>query len=35
MELLLPLVGIAFPKTPSYQMKGDLDYADGKISGAC
>jgi AsmA family protein len=31
MELLLPLVGIAFPKTPSYQMKGDLDYADRKI----
>ena len=31
MELLLPLVGIAFPKTPSYQIKGDLDYADGKI----
>jgi uncharacterized protein involved in outer membrane biogenesis len=31
MELLLPLIGIAFPKTPSYQIKGDLDYADGKI----
>ena len=31
MELLLPLIGIAFPKTPSYRIKGDLDYADGKI----
>jgi uncharacterized protein involved in outer membrane biogenesis len=31
MELLLPLIGIAFPKTPSYQIRGDLDYADGKI----
>ena len=31
MELLLPLIGIAFPKTPSYQIKGDLDYADGRI----
>jgi hypothetical protein len=31
MELLLPLTGIALPKTPSYQTKGDLDYADGKI----
>lgn len=31
MQLLLPLIGIAFPKTPSYQIKGDLDYADGKI----
>ena len=31
MELLLSLIGIAFPKTPSYQIKGDLDYADGKI----
>ena len=31
MELLLPLIGIALPKTPSYQIKGDLDYADGRI----
>jgi AsmA family protein len=31
MQLLLPLIGIAFPKTPSYQIKGDLDYADGRI----
>lgn len=31
MELLLPLIGLAFPKTPSYQLKGNLDYADGKI----
>ena len=31
MELLLPLIGIAFPKTPSYRIKGDVDYADGKI----
>ena len=31
MELLLPLIGIAFPKTPSYRIRGDLDYADGKI----
>ena len=27
LELLLPLIGIAFPKTPSYQIKGDLDYS--------
>jgi uncharacterized protein involved in outer membrane biogenesis len=31
MELLLPLIGIAFPKTPSYRIKGDVDYADGTI----
>jgi uncharacterized protein involved in outer membrane biogenesis len=31
MELLLPLIGIAFPKTPSYRISGDLDYADGKV----
>ncbi len=31
MEQLLPLIGIAFPKTPSYQIKGDLDYTNGKI----
>jgi AsmA family protein len=31
MELLLPLIGIALPKTPSYQTKGVLDYADGRI----
>lgn len=31
MELLLPLIGIAFPKTPSYKLQGDLDYTDGKI----
>jgi uncharacterized protein involved in outer membrane biogenesis len=31
MELLLPLIGIAFPKTPSYQLTGDLDYVDSKI----
>ena len=31
MEQLLPLIGIAFPKTPSYQIKGDLDYTNGKF----
>lgn len=31
MEDLLPLIGIAFPKTPSFQIKGDVDYAGGKI----
>jgi AsmA family protein len=31
MEQLLPLIGIAFPKTPSYQIKGVLDYTNGKI----
>jgi uncharacterized protein involved in outer membrane biogenesis len=29
--LLLPLIGIAFPKTPSYRISGDLDYADGRV----
>jgi AsmA family protein len=27
----LSLIGIAFPKTPSYQIKGDLNYANDKI----
>ncbi len=31
MEDLLPLVGIAFPKTPSYRVAGKLAMAEGKI----
>lgn len=31
MALLLPLIGIALPKTPSYDVAGDLDYADKRI----
>jgi uncharacterized protein involved in outer membrane biogenesis len=31
LALLLPLTGIAIPQTPSYEVAGQLDYADGKI----
>jgi uncharacterized protein involved in outer membrane biogenesis len=31
MELLLPLTGIATPKTPPYRVSGRLDFADGKV----
>lgn len=31
MALLLPLTGIALPKTPSYSINGQLDYADRHI----
>ena len=31
MALLLPLSGVALPKTPSYDVAGDLDYADKRI----
>ena len=31
MELLFPLIGIPLPKTPSYEITGNLDYADRKI----
>ncbi len=31
MALLLPLTGVAIPKTPSYRVTGALDYGDGKI----
>ncbi len=31
MSLLLPLTGIAIPKTPPYQVAGKLDYAAGSI----
>lgn len=31
MALLLPLTGIAIPKTPAYTVKGKLDYADGRV----
>ena len=31
MALLLPLIGIALPKTPSYDVAGDLAYVDKKI----
>jgi uncharacterized protein involved in outer membrane biogenesis len=31
LALLLPLTGIAIPQTPSYQISGNLDYADKKI----
>lgn len=31
MALLLPLTGIAIPKTPPYRVAGKLDYADGAV----
>jgi uncharacterized protein involved in outer membrane biogenesis len=31
MALLLPLTGIAIPKTPPYHVSGKLDYADGVV----
>ena len=31
MSLLLPLTGIAIPKTPAYHVAGKLDYADGVV----
>ena len=31
MSLLLPLTGIAIPKTPPYRIAGQLDYADGVV----
>lgn len=31
MSLLLPLTGIAIPKTPAYEVAGKLDYADGTV----
>ena len=31
MSLLLPLIGIAIPKTPAYRVAGQLDYADGVV----
>lgn len=31
MALLLPLTGVAIPKTPAYQIAGKLDYADGTV----
>ena len=31
MSLLLPLTGIAIPKTPPYRIAGKLDYADGVV----
>jgi uncharacterized protein involved in outer membrane biogenesis len=31
MSLLLPLTGIAIPKTPPYRVTGALDYADGSV----
>lgn len=31
MSLLLPLTGIAIPKTPAYQIAGKLDYSDGTV----
>jgi uncharacterized protein involved in outer membrane biogenesis len=31
MSLLLPLTGIAIPKTPPYRISGKLDYADGVV----
>ena len=31
MSLLLPLTGIAIPKTPPYRVAGQLDYADGVV----
>jgi uncharacterized protein involved in outer membrane biogenesis len=31
MALLFPLIGIATPETPSYQVDGRLDFADGRI----
>ena len=31
MSLLLPLTGVAIPKTPPYRITGGLDYADGSV----
>ena len=31
MSLLLPLTGIAIPKTPPYRITGNLDFADGVV----
>lgn len=31
MSLLLPLTGVAVPKTPPYRITGALDYADGSV----
>ncbi len=31
MSLLLPLTGVAIPKTPAYRITGALDYADGSV----
>ena len=31
MELLLPLTGIATPKTPPYRISGKFDFADGRV----
>ena len=31
MSLLLPLTGIAIPKTPPYRIAGNLDYAEGVV----
>ncbi len=31
MSLLLPLTGVAIPKTPPYRVTGALDYADGSV----
>lgn len=31
MSLLLPLTGIAIPKTPPYRIAGQLDYSDGVV----
>ena len=31
MSLLLPLTGVAIPKTPPYRIAGALDYADGSV----
>ena len=31
MQLLLPITGIATPKTPPYRVSGRLDFADGKV----
>ena len=31
MSLLLPLTGVAIPKTPPYRITGALDYADGSV----
>lgn len=31
MSLLLPLTGVAIPKTPAYRIAGQLDYSDGVV----
>ena len=31
MSLLLPLTGVAIPRTPPYRITGSLDYADGSV----